>query len=129
MDSLKRQARQAQRYRSLAAEIRRADALILYVAWREAQDAVLAAEKKVEADLRAVAERTRQQAEAATKQALAAHEMPALREAEAAAAPACSAWCWRARASTPRSGAPASAPWNSPGARKSWCATSPAKRR
>ena len=86
VDSLRRQARQAARYRSLAAEIRKADALILYIAWCEARDAVLSGERKVEEDLRAVAERTRLQAETATKQALAAHELPALREAEAAAA-------------------------------------------
>ncbi|MCZ8108897.1 MAG: AAA family ATPase [Burkholderiales bacterium] len=86
VDSLKRQARQAARYKSLAAEIRKADALILFIAWSEARDAVLAGERKAEADLRVVAERTRLQAESATKQALAAHALPALRDAEAAAA-------------------------------------------
>ncbi|MHB2166946.1 chromosome segregation SMC family protein [Alsobacter sp. R-9] len=88
VESLKRQARQAARYKSLAAEIRKADALILYIAWRDASEAVLAAERTAEEDLRLVAERTRAQAEAATRQAVAAHELPALRDAEAAAAAA-----------------------------------------
>jgi chromosome segregation protein len=88
VDSLRRQARQAARYRSLAFDIRKADALLLWLAWREASEAVLAAEAKVDADVRDVAERTRQQAEAARQQAVAAHELPALRDAEASAAAA-----------------------------------------
>jgi chromosome segregation protein len=85
-DSLKRQARQATRYRTLAADIRRAEALILYAAWQEALRGTADAERKSEADLREVAERTRLQAEAAKRQAIAAHAMPGLRDAEAAAA-------------------------------------------
>ncbi|MCP8939257.1 chromosome segregation protein SMC [Alsobacter sp. SYSU M60028] len=88
IDSLKRQSRQAARYRSLAADIRKAEALLMLIGWREARDGVLAAEKKVEADLSVVAERTRAQAEAATRQAVAAHALPGLRDAEAAAAAA-----------------------------------------
>ncbi|WP_293859420.1 chromosome segregation protein SMC [uncultured Alsobacter sp.] len=88
VDSLRRQARQAARYRSLASDIRKADALLLWLAWREASEAVLAAEAKVDADVRDVAERTRQQAESARLQAVAAHGLPALRDAEASAAAA-----------------------------------------
>ena len=86
VDSLRRQARQAARYKSLASDIRKADALLLWLAWREASEAVLAAEAKVDADVRDVAERTRQQSETARLQAVAAHGLPALREAEASAA-------------------------------------------
>ncbi|PSC04673.1 chromosome segregation protein SMC [Alsobacter soli] len=88
VDSLKRQARQASRYRTVAADIRRLEALLLYIGWREARDAVAAAERKVEEDLRLVAERTTAQGQAARDQAVAAHAVPALRDAEAAAAAA-----------------------------------------
>ncbi|WP_406856615.1 AAA family ATPase [Alsobacter sp. KACC 23698] len=88
VESLKRQARQASRYRSLASDIRRAEALLLYIGWREARDGVAAAERKVEADLRLVAERTAEQGKAARDQAVAAHAIPGLRDAEIAAAAA-----------------------------------------
>ncbi len=84
-DSLKRQARQAGRYKSLAADIRRTEALAALIAHREAAEALAGAERKLEADVREVAERTTQQAEAAKLQAIAAHELPPLREKEAAA--------------------------------------------
>src|SRR6185369_7375039 len=41
IDSLKRQSRQASRYRSLASDIRKAEALLLLIGWREARDGVL----------------------------------------------------------------------------------------
>jgi chromosome segregation protein len=85
IDGLRRQARQASRYRSLAAEIRKAEALLLYLGWRGARDAVAEAQSKAEADLRQVAERTRLQAAAARDQAVAADALPGLREADAAA--------------------------------------------
>src|SRR4051794_28716435 len=85
VESLKRQARQASRYRTLASDIRRAEALLLYIGWREARDGVAEAERKVEADLRLVAERTAAQAKAARDQAGAAHALPGLRDAEVAA--------------------------------------------
>ncbi|MDQ6869147.1 MAG: chromosome segregation protein SMC [Pseudomonadota bacterium] len=86
-DSLKRQARQAARYRGLAGEIRRNEALLALISQGEAASVLQSAEAKLEADLRDVAERTRAQAEAARRQAIAAHELPGLRgiEAEAAA--------------------------------------------
>ena len=77
IDSLKRQARQAVRYRNLASEIRRHTALHALVNHREATAALLAAEQRLEADLLRVAEDTRQQAEAARMQAVAAHEAAA----------------------------------------------------
>ena len=86
-ESLKRQARQAARYRGLAGEIRRNEALLALISQGEAASVLQSAEAKLEADLRDVAERTRAQAEAARRQAIAAHELPGLRgiEAEAAA--------------------------------------------
>ena len=84
-ESLKRQARQATRYKALAADIRRAEAMLFHVQHRDAQAAMVDALARFDADARDVAERTRQQAEAARLQALAAHALPSLREQEAKA--------------------------------------------
>ncbi|TAL80959.1 MAG: chromosome segregation protein SMC, partial [Beijerinckiaceae bacterium] len=86
MDALKRQARQAVRYRGLAAEIRRHTALHALVNHREAGAALAAAEHKLEADLVVLADETGRQAEMARLQAVAAYELPPLRDAEQAAA-------------------------------------------
>src|SRR5919112_6829751 len=88
IDNLKRQGRQASRYKSVSAQIRRLEALVFAVAFAEARDQAAAAERQATEDLSAVADRTREQTEAATAQAVAAHEIPGLREAEAAAAAA-----------------------------------------
>ncbi len=85
IDALKRQARQATRYRGLAAEIRRNEALLAFVNLNEATAQLGAAERKLDADLKKLAENTLRQAEAARRQAAVAGELPALREAEAAA--------------------------------------------
>ena len=84
-DSLRRQARQATRYKGLAAEIRRHEALLFHIAWRDSTRDLAEAERKLEADVRDVAEATLAQAEAARRQAIAAHGLPALREEEARA--------------------------------------------
>jgi chromosome segregation protein len=83
---LERQARQAARYRNLAAEIRRNEALLAMINHADATQALGRAEQKLADDSRAVAERTQLQAETARLQAIAAHELPGLREAEAKAA-------------------------------------------
>jgi chromosome segregation protein len=84
-DGLKRQARQAARYRTVAAQIRQNEALAALIAHRLAAEQLGLAERKLEADVRNVAERTLEQAEAAKLQAIAAHELPPLREKEAEA--------------------------------------------
>ncbi|MGI8569596.1 MAG: chromosome segregation protein SMC [Methylocella sp.] len=86
-ESLKRQARQAVRYRGLAGEIRRNEALLALINHTEAAHVLRSAEQKLEAGLLDVAEKTRAQAEATRLQAIAAHELPGLRgiEAEGAA--------------------------------------------
>ena len=83
VDSLKRQARQSNRYRELAGAIRRHEALARLIAWREHETAFAEARRRLDADLLEVAERTRAQAEAARLQALAAVALPPLREEEA----------------------------------------------
>ena len=85
IDSLRKQARQATRYRNLAADIRRHEALTKWIAWREVEQGYAEAERRREADVREVAERTRVQAEAARSQAIAAAALPPLRDAEARA--------------------------------------------
>ena len=86
MASLKTQARQAVRYRNIAGQIRRTEATLYHLRWTAASAELASAEQAKNEAVRIVAERTGAQAEAATRQALAAAELPALREAEAAAA-------------------------------------------
>ena len=83
VDSLKRQARQSNRYRELAGAIRRHEALAKLIAWREHEAAFADARRRLDAGLIEVAERTRAQGEAARAQAIAAAALPALREEEA----------------------------------------------
>ncbi|PZN92444.1 MAG: chromosome segregation protein SMC, partial [Hyphomicrobiales bacterium] len=88
IEALQRQARQASRYRSLASDIRRAEATLALIAHHQARTQQALAERALEAALRGVAEQTGIQAEAARRQAIAAHELPALRDSEAGAAAA-----------------------------------------
>src|SRR5437899_3693114 len=88
MDALKRQARQAIRYRAVAQQVRKAEATLLHLRWVAANVELAEAEQAKNAAVRIVAERTREQAEVSKRQALAAAALPALREAEARAAAA-----------------------------------------
>jgi chromosome segregation protein len=86
MAALKTQARQAVRYRNIAGQIRRTEATLYHLRWTAANAELSEAEQAKNLAVRIVAERTGAQAEASTRQALVAAELPALREAEAAAA-------------------------------------------
>src|SRR5437016_382939 len=86
IDSLKKQARQAIRYRTVAAQVRKAEATLFHLRWAAARAELGEAEHGKDLAVRVVAERTGQQAQASTRQALAAAGLPALREAEAKAA-------------------------------------------
>ncbi|HZH10307.1 MAG TPA: chromosome segregation protein SMC [Microvirga sp.] len=88
IESLKRQGRQASRYKNLSAEIRRLEALMYAISYADAREQAAAAERQVAEDLKAVADLTEAQTRAATAQAVAAHHLPALRQAEAEAAAA-----------------------------------------
>jgi chromosome segregation protein len=88
MDALKRQARQAVRYRAVAEQVRKAEATLLHLRWVAANAELAEAEQAKNAAVRIVAERTGAQAEVSKRQALAAAALPALREAEARAAAA-----------------------------------------
>ena len=86
IDGLKKQARQAIRYREVAAKVRKAEAMLFHLRWLEAHAEVAEAGHTHDLNVRELAERTREQAEAARIQAVRASELPALREAEARAA-------------------------------------------
>ncbi|HEX8662689.1 MAG TPA: AAA family ATPase [Beijerinckiaceae bacterium] len=88
VESLKKQGRQASRYKNVSAEIRRLEALMLAIGYAEARAQAAQAEHQADADLKAVADAQVAQTNAATAQAVAAHALPALREAEAVAAAA-----------------------------------------
>ncbi len=85
MENLRRQAKQANRYKAVAAEIRTLEASVHHLRWTEARAAVREAEAALAAARMAVKEAGERQTRTATDQAAAEHRLPALREAEAAA--------------------------------------------
>ncbi len=85
MEALKKQARQAIRYRTVSAQVRKAEATLYHLRWTAASIEVTEAEHAKDMCVREVAARTEAEAEASKRQALAAASLPELREAEAAA--------------------------------------------
>ena len=81
--SLKRQARQASRYRNLSGHIRKAEALAHYLRWTAAEARAAAAAEELAAAAAAVAAATEIAARASTVQSDAAAVLPPLRQAEA----------------------------------------------
>ncbi|HMK79047.1 MAG TPA: chromosome segregation protein SMC [Xanthobacteraceae bacterium] len=88
MDALKRQARQAVRYRQVSAEVRKAEATLFHLRWLTANAEVEAARAAKDESGQHVIAATQTQAEAATAQAVAAAALPPLRDEEAAASAA-----------------------------------------
>src|SRR5688500_4235136 len=88
IDNLKRQARQASRFKNLSADIRKAEATLLHVRWTLAKAQEAEAQSALSSATSIVGERASAQMEAAKEQAISAHRLPELREAEAAAAAA-----------------------------------------
>src|SRR5438874_8242075 len=88
IDALKRQARQAVRYRAVSAAVRKAEATLCHLRWLAANAQVAEAERAKDLSVRLVAAATGAQAEAARHQALAVASLPPLREGEAKAAAA-----------------------------------------
>jgi chromosome segregation protein len=84
--SLKRQAKQAERYRKISAQIRATEAMLLYARWREANAEVAAAAAAAAALRGRIDEATRLSAMLSARQADAAAALPPLRNAEVAAA-------------------------------------------
>ena len=85
LQSLKRQARQAARYRNLSGLIRKAEALAFYLRWNAAGVQGIAASDALEAAIAAVEAATAIAAETSTIQANVASELPPLRQTEAEA--------------------------------------------
>jgi chromosome segregation protein len=88
IDALKRQARQAIRYRNVSAGVRKVEATLFYLRWLGANSEVAASERAKEASVRAVADATIAQAEAGKGREGAVKSLPPLREAEARCAAA-----------------------------------------
>ncbi|HXZ21527.1 MAG TPA: chromosome segregation protein SMC [Pseudolabrys sp.] len=85
IDGLKKQARQAIRYRTVSSQVRKAEATLYHLRWTAANTEVTEAEHAKDVCVRTVADRVGAEAEASKRQALAAASMPQLREAEARA--------------------------------------------
>ncbi|NIJ41735.1 chromosome segregation protein [Parvibaculum indicum] len=84
--SLKRQARQAVRYRNLSGQVRETEAMLLHLRWSHARETLAAEEQRLaETDVR-VADLTREAAAAARLEGEASQGLPQLREKEAEAA-------------------------------------------
>jgi chromosome segregation protein len=88
IDGLKKQARQAIRYRTVSAQVRKSEATLFHVRFVGAQAEVGEAGTTKDVAVRVVGERTSAQAEASTRQANISAGLPALRETEARAAAA-----------------------------------------
>lgn len=88
IESLKRQARQANRFRTLSRDIRAAEATLLHLKWTAAKAAEADAQSALSSATAKVAERAQAQMEAARDQAVAQKEFDPLRQAEAEAAAA-----------------------------------------
>ena len=85
LDQLKRQARQAVRYRNLSGEIRKAEATVLHLRWRAATATLSEAEAALVQATGVAAERADDQTRAGRVAAEAAAALPALRDAAARA--------------------------------------------
>ncbi len=81
--NLKRQARQASRYRNLSGHIRKAEALAHYLRWTAAELRMRAVDEELKAASSLVEACTGRAAEASIAQANAASELPPLRQIEA----------------------------------------------
>jgi len=83
LESLKRQARQANRYRNLSGDIRKTEALLFHLRWVAAKTSEAEAESALSAFSLAMGERAEIQANFAKVEAIAAQKLPGLRDEEA----------------------------------------------
>jgi chromosome segregation protein len=86
LGKLKREARQAEKYKRLAAEIRALQGAVLYARWRDADEALTVAKAAGAEAEAAVEAATRETARATTEAARSAEALKPLREEEAVAA-------------------------------------------
>ena len=85
---LKRQARQANRYKKVSGEIRKAESILLYLRWAEASKLVSEAQAELEGQRRVLGSRTQTTSQALRAQTEAADGLPDFRERETVAAAA-----------------------------------------
>lgn len=83
---LKRQARQANRYKKISGEIRKAESILLYLRWAEAAKSAKEAQGELEDQRRILGTRTQAASQALRAQSEAADGLPELREKETIAA-------------------------------------------
>ncbi len=88
LDALKRQARQAVRYRNLSGEIRKAEATLFLIRWQSACERYSEADAELTSATILLAEATEAQTVAAKDEAIAGSRLPELREKAAQAAAA-----------------------------------------
>jgi chromosome segregation protein len=88
IEALKRQARQAIRYRNISAEVRKVEATLCHLRWIGANTEVAEADRAKDLSVRTVAEATIAQAEAGKNREASAVAVPPLRDTEARAAAA-----------------------------------------
>ena len=86
LESLKRQARQANRYRNLSGDIRKTEALLFHLRWAAAKQNEAEAQSALAALNLALGEKAELQAATAREEAIAAQKLPGLREDEAKSA-------------------------------------------
>ncbi len=86
LQTLKKQARQASRYRNIADQIRRVEATLLNILWRDVVARRAAAQAEMQEAEASVVDLTGKAAAAASRQGEIAADLPDLRDAEAAAA-------------------------------------------
>ena len=84
--SLKRQARQASRYRNISGDLSKAEATLLYIRWKGACEALISAETEFKEAEKKVAAVTGEVGRLTTEHAGLAERLPRLRQAEAEAA-------------------------------------------
>jgi chromosome segregation protein len=86
LGQLARQAKQAARYREIGEKLRRAEGMLLFRRWKEADEALLAAADQLRERTTAAAQAEKAAREAAKARSLAEDALPPLREEEAIAA-------------------------------------------
>ena len=86
MQGLKRQARQATRYRNIGEQVRACEAIQLHLRWREADDGLANARERLNEAEAKVSELASAVSSGTASQAEAAEALPALRQSEAEAA-------------------------------------------
>ena len=89
LSTLERQAGQARRYRQIAEDLRRMEAIVLYLRWRTAEDERAAAEARLTEGTRAAAEAETAVRTAAKAREAADEALPPKREEEAVAGAIC----------------------------------------